>query len=215
MDWTSWIIILSVSGLVLFLIVLTFWHCGIWGATAALKGELYRSPRLLTSFLKRAILKNKIKTVINLSGGKIRKPWWHRQREMCRENGVCHYSVRLGAGRDTRKAAFLRLLQILDRCPKPILAHCSSGIDRTGLFVVFYLHLYKGVALEEAMRRQLNWRFGHFRFARPKIYAFFQGYQNHLKEHPETTLRVYLENIYIDTRPIEENEETWDDVEIE
>jgi protein tyrosine phosphatase (PTP) superfamily phosphohydrolase (DUF442 family) len=38
------------------------------------------------------------------------------------------------------------------RLPKPLLIHCKSGADRTGLMVTIYLHVMKGVPLAEARR---------------------------------------------------------------
>ena len=47
--------------------------------------------------------------------------------------------------------------------PKPMLVHCKSGSDRTGLAVTLYLHVIKGQPLDEA-RRALSWKYGHWSF---------------------------------------------------
>ena len=55
----------------------------------------------------------------------------------------------------------LELLDHLRDMPKPMLVHCKSGADRTGLAVTLYLHVIKGRPLDEA-RRALHWKYAHF-----------------------------------------------------
>jgi len=62
----------------------------------------------------------------------------------------------------------LNLVVELRTMPKPMLVHCKSGADRTGLAVTLYLHVIKGRPLDKA-RRALSWRYGHFQISRAGI----------------------------------------------
>jgi protein tyrosine/serine phosphatase len=62
----------------------------------------------------------------------------------------------------------LELIALLRDMPKPMLVHCKSGADRTGLAVTIYLHVIKGLPLTEA-RRALSWRYAHFSWGKAGI----------------------------------------------
>jgi protein tyrosine phosphatase (PTP) superfamily phosphohydrolase (DUF442 family) len=60
---------------------------------------------------------------------------------------------------------------------KPVLFHCKSGADRAGFIATLYLIVAEGRPVGEA-KKQLSWRFGHFRFAKTGILdAFFDTYE--------------------------------------
>ena len=48
----------------------------------------------------------------------------------------------------------------MDNAPKPILFHCHSGADRTGLASMMYLLLHTNGALADA-QKQISFRYGH------------------------------------------------------
>ena len=52
-------------------------------------------------------------------------------------------------------------MRILRDAPKPLLIHCRSGADRTGLASVIYQAVIKGMD-EDRAESQLSLRFGHF-----------------------------------------------------
>jgi protein tyrosine/serine phosphatase len=53
------------------------------------------------------------------------------------------------------------LLAIMRRAPKPLLVHCKSGADRTGLVSALYRFAIEGKGADEA-DRQLTVLYGHF-----------------------------------------------------
>ena len=72
---------------------------------------------------------------------------------MAVQHGVAHYDVRMSALRaldpDTRNA----MLAILWQAPKPLLIHCRSGADRTGLIAALYLFAIEGQQAETAVQQ--------------------------------------------------------------
>lgn len=54
----------------------------------------------------------------------------------------------------------IALIDALKDMPKPLLVHCKSGADRTGLAVTIYRHVIKGEPLQEA-RKALSLRYAH------------------------------------------------------
>jgi len=52
--------------------------------------------------------------------------------------------------------------------PKPILVHCKSEADRTGLAVTLYRHVIKGEPLDVA-RKSLHWSYGHLSFGQAGV----------------------------------------------
>jgi protein tyrosine phosphatase (PTP) superfamily phosphohydrolase (DUF442 family) len=76
--------------------------------------------------------------------------------------------VRMRTYKLPKAEVLLEALSLLRSLPKPMLVHCKSGADRTGLMVTLYLHVLRGVPLQEA-RRALSWRYGHLHWNRAGI----------------------------------------------
>ncbi len=86
----------------------------------------------------------------------------------CAELGLEFQALEMRAIILPRKEALLGLLDALREMPKPMVIHCKSGSDRTGLAATIYLHVFKGVPLAEA-RKQLAPRFIHNPWGRAAI----------------------------------------------
>lgn len=78
----------------------------------------------------------------------------------CTDLGLEFRALEMRAVILPRKEALLGLLDAIREMPKPMVIHCKSGSDRTGLAATIYLHVFKGVPLAEA-RKQLGVRFIH------------------------------------------------------
>ena len=86
----------------------------------------------------------------------------------CADLGLTFRAVEMRAVILPRREALLGLLDALHEMPKPMVIHCKSGSDRTGLAATIYLHAFKGVPLPEA-RNQLALRYAHNPWGRAKI----------------------------------------------
>ncbi len=138
-------------------------------------GRLYRSNHPLPWQLRAAARRHDIRTVINLRG----------HREACGSDALARDEAgRLGltqidAPFESRgaphKDRILRLVDTLARVEEPILIHCKSGADRTGLVAGLWL-LLQGRPVSEAAA-QLTLRHGHIRQGKTGILdAFFAAY---------------------------------------
>lgn len=86
----------------------------------------------------------------------------------CAELGLTFRAVPLRAMGPPRRQSILEILAALRDMPKPLVIHCKSGSDRTGLVSAIYLHALRGVPLDEA-RRQLSIRYIHNPYGRARI----------------------------------------------
>jgi undecaprenyl-diphosphatase len=136
---------------------------------AVVPGEAYRSALLAPSTLERVIGEKKLRCVVRLCGKDPGDHDYQDEARVCARRGIEFHAFGFSATRLPAAAELNRLLDTLDAAPRPLLFHCRYGADRTGLVATLYLHLYRGVPLDEAQRRGLSWRYGHLAFgpARP------------------------------------------------
>lgn len=114
----------------------------------------------------RAEAKGGVRTILNLRGAS-EEPQYFVERDLCAELGLELIDFPLKATKRPTKAELARLIDILDEAPRPVLMHCKSGADRTGLAAAAYV-LAQGGTMAEA-RRQLSARFLHFRAGRKGV----------------------------------------------
>lgn len=96
------------------------------------KKQLYRSAQLPADVLDHYMKYFNIKTVINLRGQHPEEAWWRDEKAVVERNGGTLFNISLNADRLTSKSKLLKLLEIYDTAPRPILIHCLGGVDRTG-----------------------------------------------------------------------------------
>ncbi len=151
-----------------------------WGVVEP--GRLYRSNHPLPWQLRAARDRYGLRTVLNLRG--------HRQdcgsdalgRARAGELGLVHADAPFESRGAPHKDRILRLAALFGELPEPLLIHCKSGADRTGLVAGIWL-LLRGHPVAAALD-QLHWRFGHVAASRTGILdAFFRDYAAFLAAH--------------------------------
>ena len=144
-----------------------------WGVVES--GALYRSNHPLPWQLEAAARRHGLRSVINLRG----------HREACGSDalgraeaarlGLVHADQPLESRGAPHKDRVQRLIGLYRTLPKPILIHCKSGADRTGLAAGVWRLIHGGTAA--AALGELSLRFGHVSAARTGILdAFFVRY---------------------------------------
>lgn len=122
-------------------------------------GQLYRSAQPSGADLSDYKSRYGIRTVINLRG-RSDGAWYRDEVEAAAREGLVHIDFPMSASRALTTEKSRKLIAILRDAPKPILIHCKSGADRTGLASVIYSSQIAGRD-EETAERQLSIAFGH------------------------------------------------------
>lgn len=123
-------------------------------------GELYRSNQPSATQIARYSGEYGIKTIINLRGGNEGDKWYQEEKTAADHLGLTHIDFPMSASKQLTLAESNRLIEIMRDAPKPILIHCRSGADRTGLASVIYLSRIAGED-EDIAENQLSIRYGH------------------------------------------------------
>jgi len=114
-------------------------------------GRAFRSAQLQEG-LGTVLRQNRIATVLNLRGGSDRDPWYRNEVEATGEAGADFYDFPLKPNRKPTRAELLALVDLFERCRYPILFHCKSGADRTGMVSGLYLMTRADTPPEEAVK---------------------------------------------------------------
>jgi protein tyrosine phosphatase (PTP) superfamily phosphohydrolase (DUF442 family) len=112
-------------------------------------GLVYRSAQPGPG-LVRLVRERELASILNLRGGSPSDSWYADEVRTARNEGVAFQDVPMSAGRRPTRDELRALLDFFDRCRYPVLIHCKSGADRTGLACALYLMAKKGVGPDEA-----------------------------------------------------------------
>jgi hypothetical protein len=123
-------------------------------------GKVIRSAQP-TARLARWVRDFHLKSILNLRGGSPADWWYGDEVRTAEQGGLAFYDLPLSATRRPTRRELLILIDILERCPYPLLIHCKSGADRTGLASALYRMLRRGEPPERA-ERAFSIEFGHF-----------------------------------------------------
>ena len=99
------------------------------------------------------------------------------ERDACEKIGLEFACLSMSASELPDRTTVLDLVEMFRNLQRPVLMHCKSGADRTGLASGIYLMAFKGVPPNLAAR-QLTWKHAHNRFSKKgKLREFFTMYQ--------------------------------------
>jgi len=113
------------------------------------EGRVYRGAQP-TSAWPELVASKKLATVLNLRGGSEADPWYAAEVAATARLGVDFYDLPLVATARPTRRQLLTILDLLGRCKYPLLIHCKSGSDRTGLVSALYLMSRQGIPPEQA-----------------------------------------------------------------
>jgi len=163
--------------------------CAVYGLYAALlqytgnfhtviDGELYRSAQPSNQQISDYQNLYGIKTVLNLRGNHQGLRWYEDEALHARALGLTFVDFRMSDSRELTKDDAVALVQILRDAKKPILLHCRSGADRTGLVSALYLSAIAKKSEAEA-EGQMALKFGHISLPYlSKAFAMDQSFEN-------------------------------------
>ncbi|RZK99487.1 MAG: protein tyrosine phosphatase [Rubrivivax sp.] len=142
-------------------------------------GLVYRSAQPGAEALRQAVATHGIKAVLNLRGGNAGKPWYDEEVRAARTLGIQHLDLRLSAYHDLSVAQMDDIVKLIQDAPKPLLIHCESGADRTGLVSALY-RLSRGQS-GAAAAQELAPRYGHVVALVPRSAAMDRSLEAYLQ----------------------------------
>jgi protein tyrosine/serine phosphatase len=127
---------------------------------SVIDGQFYRSAQPTSGELTSYIQAHGIKTVINLRGSHPGTAWYDDEVTTAQGLGITHIDFGMSASKIISPEKAARLVELMASAPKPILIHCLSGADRSGLAAALYVRKIAG--LDEARAEgQLSFYYGH------------------------------------------------------
>ena len=143
--------------------------------------------------------------ILNLRGGSEADGWYAAELRASRQRGIDFYDVPLSPVRRPTRQELLAVLDVLERCRYPLLIHCKSGADRTGLVSGLYLMARRGESPEQALGA-FSIAHGHIPIGGPEhLHEPFQEYDtwlkaNHLTHSPQR-FQTWVEHEYQPDEP--------------
>ncbi len=135
-----------------------------WGVVEP--GQIYRS-RQPGNGLADWVVTHDLQSVLNLRGGSPLDPWYVHEVETLRDVNVRFYDLPMSATRRPSRPELLRLIALFEHAPYPILIHCKSGSDRTGLASAIYRLTQTGDPVRDAHAAFTIWH-GHVPIGGPE-----------------------------------------------
>jgi uncharacterized protein (TIGR01244 family) len=139
------------------------------------EGVLYRSAQLSKQQFEAAIREYKLKSILNLRGAHPGEPWYEDEVAAAQQAGIDHFDYPMSAKRRLTREQIDPILEIVRNAPKPLLIHCRSGADRSGLVAALFRAAIEHSSPEEA-DRQLSLRYGHFPYLTSKTGAMDESF---------------------------------------
>ena len=138
-------------------------------------GVLYRSAQLSRGELDGFGRRYGIKSVLNLRGAHPGDGWYDGEMAATRDLGIAHYDYPIAAKRFVTPQQVAQILAIVRQAPKPLLVHCLSGADRSGLVAALYDYAIAGQDAATA-DRQLSLAYGHFPYLTSRSRAMDESF---------------------------------------
>jgi protein tyrosine/serine phosphatase len=123
-------------------------------------GEAYRSGQINQDELEKYLKEYRIRSVLNLRGENSGADWYEDEIAICKKLSVRHYDLAMTSSGNPGRDVLARLMTIFKEAPRPVLIHCRSGSDRTGLVAAMWKVVVDGDPKTIA-EKQLSIRYGH------------------------------------------------------
>jgi protein tyrosine phosphatase (PTP) superfamily phosphohydrolase (DUF442 family) len=124
-----------------------------------LPGQAYRSAQPSPAFLEKVVQENHIQSILKFNRV-VESSWSQDEFAEAKKLGVEMFYIPIGVSELPTRPDMIRIISALDHAPRPILVHCKTGADRTGLASVL-LAMQAGESFQQAKDAQLRLRFGH------------------------------------------------------
>ncbi len=141
---------------------------------AVVAGELYRSAQPSAADIRKYAHEEGIRTILNLRGPNPGVDWYEAETKQAHDLGITVIDIPLFSRKKMTDAQEKELLDAMRDAPKPMLVHCASGANRTGMASALYLGIIKNQDLKKA-RAQLSPYYGHLPYTFLRSYPMRQS----------------------------------------
>lgn len=161
-------------------------------------GEVYRSAQPARRDLERWS-PYAFRSIVNLRGNTRGRPWYLAETAFARERGIAHDTVRLNADRLPGRQTLVRLIELIDDAPRPLLLHCQGGVERSGLAgAVTVLLADHGI---ERAREEFDADRGYLQFFAqsdlPHVLDLYEAWLGeHSVSHTADRFRTWAQEVY-------------------
>ena len=149
-------------------------------------GVVYRSGQLDAEQLQNLIDETQIRSILNLRGANPQEAWYRDEKTVAAENGVKSIAIPISASLEPSMATLRQIEAAMRSAPKPLLIHCMSGADRSGLASAIYEYAVAGRPAAAASG-QLSIAFGHFPWLTSRTGAMDRAFDHYV--HVEDATR--------------------------
>lgn len=166
---------------------------------AVIPGEVYRSAQLSGNEFRAVIDEHGIETIVNLRPVEPTARWYREERAAVARAGAEHVDVGMLQSAPTYDRV-LDLYEVLQTAERPVLMHCLSGVDRSGLGAAMAL-LSDGEASVADAARQVGWRYQAFRpdsIGKPFLAQYREWLQAEGERHSPLAFERWLKSAYVD-----------------
>ena len=138
----------------------------------SIDNQMYRSSQPSPKQLKMLKSKYGFKTIINLRGENGLSAY-SLEKEACSRLGLELVNFRAYSRNPPESKEIKTLISIFNNIKYPALMHCKSGSDRTGVVATLYRILYLKEPVEEALKKELHWKYGHIKSSHTGVLDYF------------------------------------------
>jgi protein tyrosine/serine phosphatase len=143
---------------------------------SVIAGEFYRSGQPSAADIVRYHKAHGIKTIINLRGKNVGRRWYDAEVAASERLGITHLDFRMSAKRGLSQEQAAELISIMEHAEKPLLIHCHSGADRSGLAAALYVAAVAKLG-EIKAEDQLSPTYGHVPLPFLSVYAMDEAFE--------------------------------------
>jgi len=142
---------------------------------------VYRSAQPYNYNLPKFYEKYHFKTILNLRGKHTDKKWWIYENNFCKEHNITLINFGISDKQIQSISKMKKIIKIIKNAKKPILIHCRSGADRTGLATSLYLYSIK----DQNYSKMLSLKYGHFPYLGSPTKAMDISLENFIKKQSQ------------------------------
>ena len=156
-------------------------------------GVFFRSGQLDGAGIEQMIQRHNIMTILNLRGAHPEDRWFAAESSVAQGYGVKYISIPLSPNEEPSVDRMNQIAATLQKANGPILVHCNSGANRTGLVSAIYELAVQGKTPSEASG-QLSILYGHFPWLGSRTAAMDRAFERFAAQWDPNTDRAVAQN---------------------